>query len=114
MNLQKDIDEIKADLQNLTSKQDLDRVTKDLIKTNDIEQLVSSIVKKLINEFKQSIESEMEERIEEKISEVKNEMQEKIDALSIENDDLKRKIQVLHGTTTNIRKDLNETTRIAK
>lgn len=114
MNLQKDIDEIKSDLQNLTSKQDLDRVTKDLMRTSDMEQLVTSIVQKLLNEFRNELQQTIEKEIEEKVNEVKNDMQEKIEALSIENQDLKNKIRELHATITNIRRDLNETTRIAK
>ena len=48
------------------------------------------------------------------MTEVRNEMQEKLDALTIENEDLKRKLNVLHTTTTNVRRDLNETGRLTK
>ena len=48
----------------------------------------------------------MNKKIEEKVNIVKNEMQEKIDALSIENEDLKRKVEKVE-TTSIIRKDLN-------
>ncbi|CAG2254514.1 unnamed protein product [Mytilus edulis] len=39
MNFQKDIDEIKIKLEGVTRREDLDRVTKDLIKTSDLEQV---------------------------------------------------------------------------
>jgi hypothetical protein len=62
---------------------DFDDATKDLIRTSDLENIVSKIVHKSVNK-----------RIEEKVNIVKNEMQEKIDALSIENEDLKRKLEL--------------------
>jgi Skp family chaperone for outer membrane proteins len=52
-------------------------------------------------------------RIDEKVNTVKNEMQEKIDALSIENEDLKRKLEKVEKTST-IRKDLNYTFWLTK
>ena len=110
MSFQKDIEEIKTNLEGVTRKEDLDRVTKDLIKVSDLEQLVTVIVKKLMNEF----ETNIQRKIDEKVTEVKDEMQEKLDAMSIENEELKKKIQVLHNTTTTIRKDLNDTRRITK
>ena len=85
MNFQKDIDEIKTNLEGVTRKKDLDETTKDLIRTSDLENIVSTIVYNLIEEFQKSVNK----RIEEKVNIVKNEMQEKIDALSIENEDLK-------------------------
>lgn len=106
MNIQKDIDEIKLNLEGVTRKDDL----KDLIKTNDLEQLVTVIVKNILTEFETSVNK----KIDEKVSEVRNEMQEKVDALAIENEDLKRKLHVLHTTTTGMRKDLNETARMTK
>ena len=110
MSLQKDIEEIKSGLGGITRKEDLDKATKDLFRTSDLEAIVTVIVKNLLKEFETSIET----KIEEKVTEVRNEMQEKIDALAIENEDLKRKIQVLHTTTTSVRKDLNETGRLTK
>jgi hypothetical protein len=41
-------------------------------------------------------------------------MQEKIDALSIENEDLKRKLEKVETTTSTIRKYLSYTCRLAK
>ena len=90
MSFQKDIDEIKTNLEGVTRKKDLDETTKDLIRTSDLENIVSTIVYNLIEEFQKSVNK----RIEEKVNIVKNEMQEKIDALSIENEDLKRKLEL--------------------
>jgi hypothetical protein len=52
MNFQKDIDEIKTSLEGVTRKKDLDDATKDLIRTSDLENLVSTIVHNLLEEFK--------------------------------------------------------------
>lgn len=110
MNFQKDIDEIKTSLEGVTRKKDLDEATKDLIRTSDLEHLVSTIVHNLLEEFKKSVNK----KIEEKVNIVKNEMQEKIDAMSIENEDLKRKLEKVETTTSTIRKDLNYTCWLAK
>jgi len=110
MNFQKDIDEIKTSLEGVTRKKDLDDAIKDLIRTSDLENLVSTIVHNLLEEFKTSVNK----RIEEKVNIVKNEMQEKIDAMSIENEDLKRKLEKVKTTTSTIRKDLNYTCWLAK
>lgn len=115
MNLHEDIKEIKSDIQTVTKAQDrclkqFDKLEKDLIKTSDLDQLVTTIVTKLLGEFKETLIDEYEE----KITKVKDDMQEKIDALSIENEDLKKKVKTLNETTANIRKDLIATTRVAK
>ena len=52
MSFQKDIDEIKTSLEGVTRKKDLDDATKDLIRTSDLENLVSTIVHNLLEEFK--------------------------------------------------------------
>ena len=54
--LQKDLDEIKENLQGITKKDDLDTVTKDLVRTHDLETIVTSIVNKLIQKFESSME----------------------------------------------------------
>ncbi|CAC5399162.1 unnamed protein product [Mytilus coruscus] len=110
MNFQKDIDEIKIKLEGVTRREDLDRVTKDMIKTSDLEQVVTLIVKKLMNEF----EITVQKKIDEKVEEVKNEMQEKFDALSIENEELKNKLHAIQYSNTTIRRDLNETSRLSR
>jgi hypothetical protein len=51
----KDIDEIKTNLEGVTRKKDLDDATKDLIRTSDLENLVSTIVHNLLEEFKKSV-----------------------------------------------------------
>ena len=51
MNFQKDIEEIKTNLEAVTRREDLDKVTKDLIKASDLEAIVTVIVKNLMTEF---------------------------------------------------------------
>ena len=47
INFQKDLDEIKISLRDVTTKDDLNEMTKDLVKTSDLENIVTGIVKKL-------------------------------------------------------------------
>ncbi|VDI70287.1 Hypothetical predicted protein [Mytilus galloprovincialis] len=44
INFQKDLDEIKFSLRDVTTKDDLNEVTKDLVKTADLENMVTGIV----------------------------------------------------------------------
>ena len=69
----------------LTKITDLNEATKDLVKSTELETLVTVIVNKLLNNF----ESKLEKIFETKLTQVTNNMQEKIDALSLENENLK-------------------------
>jgi hypothetical protein len=51
INFQKDLDEIKISLRDVTTKDDLNEMTKDLVKTSDLENIVTGIVKKLFSKF---------------------------------------------------------------
>jgi hypothetical protein len=44
INFQKDLDEIKFSLRDVTTKDDLNEMTKDLVKTSDLENIVTGIV----------------------------------------------------------------------
>ncbi|CAC5379925.1 unnamed protein product [Mytilus coruscus] len=78
INFQKDLDEIKFSLRDVTTKDDLNEVTKDLVKTADLENMKCK------------------------------------KRLSIENEHLRRKIDQNETKTLSIRKELSETTEIAK
>jgi hypothetical protein len=54
VNFQNDIDEITTSLEGVTRKKDFDDATKDLIRTSDLENLVSKIVHNLLEEFKKN------------------------------------------------------------
>ena len=56
INFQKDLDEIKISLRDVTTKDDLNEMTKDLVKTSDLENIVTGIVKKLFSKFVSSLE----------------------------------------------------------
>ncbi|CAC5388023.1 unnamed protein product [Mytilus coruscus] len=80
---QKDLDEIKFRLMDVTTKDDLNEVTKDLVKTADLENMVTGIkCKKRWRSF--------------------------------ENEHLRRKLDQNEAKTLSIRKELSETTKIAK
>jgi hypothetical protein len=61
-NFQKDLDEIKISLRDVTTKDDLNEMTKDLDKTSDLENIVTGIVKKLFSKFESSLEKKMNEK----------------------------------------------------
>ena len=104
------MDEIKENLQGITKKDDLDTVTKDLVRTHDLETIVTSIVNKLIQKF----ESSMEKKMNTRVGQIQKEMQEKIDALSVENQDLRRRIDQITETVKNNKKSVNENFRLSQ
>ena len=85
---------ISADLEpqiisfQLTKITDLNEATKDLVKSTELETLVTVIFNKLLNNF----ESKLEKIFETKLTQVTNNMQENIDTLSLENENLKRQL----------------------
>ena len=109
-NFQKDLDEIKISLRDVTTKDDLNEMTKDLVKTSDLENIVTGIVKKLFSKF----ESSLEKKMNEKIIKIQNEMEVKVEALSIENEDLKKRLELGTSQITSIKKEFSETVQVAK
>ncbi|VDI46270.1 Hypothetical predicted protein [Mytilus galloprovincialis] len=110
INFQKDLDEIKFSLRDVTTKEHLIDVTKDLVKTSDLENLVTGIVKKLFSKF----ESSLEKKLNDKITKIEKEMEEKAEALSIENEHLKKRLDAMSSHITPIKTDLAETAKVAK
>ena len=104
INFQKDLDEIKISLRDVTTKDDLNEMTKDLVKTSDLENIVTGIVKKLFSKF----ESSLEKKMNEKIIKIQNE------ALGIENEDLKKRLEVGTAQITSIKKEFSETVQVAQ
>ncbi|XP_063397543.1 uncharacterized protein LOC134681835 [Mytilus trossulus] len=109
-NFQKDIDDIKSKLEGVPRREELDRVTKDLVKASDLEQVVTVIVKNLMNEF----EITLQHKIDEKAEEIKHEMQKQLEVLVLENEDLKKQMSALQYPNSTIRRDLNRTSRLSK
>ncbi|XP_071149410.1 uncharacterized protein [Mytilus edulis] len=109
--LQKDLDEIKTNLQGITKKDDLDILTKDLVRTHDLEIIVTSIVTKLFQRF----ESTMDKKLNTKLTTVQKEMQEmqnKFEALSIENEELRKQIDQTRDVVIKNKKGLEDSTRM--
>ena len=96
--IQKDLEEIKSSLQGVTKITDLNEATKDLVKSTELETLVTVIVNKLLNNF----ESKLETKFETKLTQVTNNMQEKIDALSLENENLKGQLDARKNVLGNV------------
>lgn len=110
ISLQKDLDEIKHKLEGIVTKKDLDDSTKDLIKRDDVERMVINIVGRMTKD----IELRVEMKMEKKLNKVKQDMQETIDALSIENENLKQKTEYLKLETATIKKEMAETNKLTK
>lgn len=117
INFQKDLDEIKFSLRDVTTKDDLDKVTRDLVKTSDLEEMVTGIVKKLFSKF----ESTMEKKLNEKLTKMQNEiekkdkeMNEKIEAISIENENLQKQLDKCFNQNSSLKQELTYTTRLAR
>ncbi|VDI04249.1 Hypothetical predicted protein [Mytilus galloprovincialis] len=110
ISIQRDIEEIKQNLEGGLKKIDLENATKDLVKSSDLEVIVTTIVKNLFKEFTSSIET----KIDKKVSEVIEEMQEKIDALSIENENLREKAEVAMKSLSATKKELHQNERLTE
>ena len=94
-------------LRDVTTKDDLNEMTKALPRLLNI---VAGIVKKLICKF----ESLLEKKMNEKIKTIQNELEEKVEALNIENEDLKKRLEVGTAQITSIKKEFSETVQVAK
>lgn len=73
-------------------------MTQDLVKTADLESMVIVIVKKHFSKLKfffSKFESTLETEMNDKITKSQTGMQEEVDALSIENENLTRKVNKL-------------------
>ena len=108
--IQKDLEEIKSSLQGVTKITDLNETTKDLVKSTELETLVTVIVNKLLNNF----ESKLEIKFETKLTQVTNNMQEKIDALSLENENLKGQLDATKNVLGNVKTTLNRNAILTK
>ncbi|CAC5420132.1 unnamed protein product [Mytilus coruscus] len=109
--LQKDLDEIKTNRQGITIKDDLDILTKDLVRTHDLEIIVTFIVTKLFQRF----ESTMDKKLNTKVAIVQKEIQEmqnKFEAVSIENEELRKQIDQTRDVVIKNKKGLEDSTRM--
>lgn len=111
--IQKDLDEIKSSLQGVTKITDLNEATKDLVKSTELETLVTVIVDKLLNNFESKLEKKFE-TFETKLTQVTNNMQEKIDALSLENENLKGQLDATKNVLGNIKTTVNRNVILTK
>lgn len=110
LDLHKDLDEIKLNLQGITKKSDLDILTKDLVRTHDLEIVVTNIVNKLLQRF----ESSIDKKINARFVQVEKEMQETIDALKLENETLRRRSDEFKETIVQQKKTINQTSKLTQ
>ncbi|CAC5421788.1 unnamed protein product [Mytilus coruscus] len=98
----------KFSLRDVPTKDDLVDITKDLVKTSDLENLVTGIVKELFYKFESSLET-----MKDKISKIEKEMEEKVDTLSIENEHLNKRLDAVSSHISPIKTDLAEKAKVA-
>ena len=72
--------------------------------------MVTGTVKQILSKFDFILEKKMKD----KVTKIQTEMQEKVDALSIENEHLTRKLKQLEANENHLQKKLKETSKIAK
>ena len=93
----------------------LDHIQKDLeeIKSStELETLVTVIV--IVNKLLNNFESKLETKFETKLTQVTNNMQEKIDALSLENENLKGQLDATKNVLGNVKTTLNRNVILTK
>lgn len=89
ISIHSDLSEIKLSLQATCTKTDLESAVNCLVKQTDLDDLVTTIVNKLLVTFKESVSKEIEIRVREHTGK----LQDKIDSFSIEIDNLKEKLR---------------------
>lgn len=84
-NMHTELKEIKTSLQGIVTKEDLNN----LVKQNDLKEIVTTIVSGLLTSFKESITKEFETKLRDKTGRLRDE----VDALNIENHQLKERLR---------------------
>jgi predicted RNase H-like nuclease (RuvC/YqgF family) len=101
------IGEIKKSLQATCTKTDLESAVNCLVKQSDLNDLVTSIVNKLLVTFKKSFSQE----IESKVKEQTGKMQDQIDSFAIENENLKERLRDKDKKMDSLEEKLNDADR---
>ena len=107
MSIHSDLGEIKKSLQATCTKTDLESAVNCLVKQSDLNDLVTSIVNKLLVTFKKSFSQE----IESKVKEQTGKMQDQIDSFAIENENLKERLRDKDKKMDSLEEKLNDADR---
>ena len=107
MSIHSDLGEIKKSLQATCTKTDLESAVNCLVKQSDVNDLVTSIVNKLLVTFKKSFSQE----IESKVKEQTGKMQDQIDSFAIENENLKERLRDKDKKMESLEEKLNDADR---
>ena len=98
---------LKKSLQATCTKTDLESAVNGLVKQSDLNDLVTSIVNKLLVTFKKSFSQE----IESKVKEQTGKMQDQIDSFAIENENLKERLRDKDKKMDSLEEKLNDADR---
>lgn len=94
-----ELESIKKQINDLPSKKDLELLGKLLVGKNEIQSLVTEIVQKLLTSFEDKVRKEMRS--------FKEEYDNKIQAVTIENENLIKEIKFLKDTNIKLKKDIS-------
>jgi predicted nuclease with TOPRIM domain len=105
--IQLDLDEIKQCLKGSISKADFTSAIADLVKKDDLTEIVSTIVKKLLENVKEDLRKEIVAESERVAKERTGELTDRMDSLEFENHQLQEKLQEAKKENDKMRSDMN-------
>jgi cobalamin biosynthesis protein CbiD len=91
--IQLDLDEIKQSLKGSISKADFISAIADLVKKDDLTEIVSTIVRKLLENVKEDLRKEIAVESERVVKERTGELMDRVESLEFENHQLREKLQ---------------------
>lgn len=112
--IQLDLDEIKQCLKGSISKADFTSAIADLVKKDDLTEIVSTIVKKLLENVKEDLRKEIVAESERVAKERTGELTDRMDSLEFENHQLQEKLEEAKKENDKMRSDMKSSDRRSK
>jgi hypothetical protein len=98
-----EIKQIKQQLRDLPTRKDFLSLKKSLVGKSELKTVVTDIVKNLLTAFQEKIQNDFSERI----LSLKQDYEEKLNAMSIENESMAREIKVLKDDNSKLKTEIN-------
>jgi len=112
--IQLDLDEIKQSLKGSISKADFISAIADLVKKDDLTEIVSTIVRKLLENVKEDLRKEIAVESERVVKERTGELMDRVESLEFENHQLREKLQEAKIDNDKMKSDMKEYGRRSK
>lgn len=112
--IQLDLDEIKQSLKGSISKADFISAIADLVKKDDLTEIVSTIVRKLLENVKEDLRKEIAVESERVVKERTGELMDRVESLEFENHQLREKLQEAKMDNDKMKSDMKEYGRRSK